>query len=122
MANPVNWFEIPVEDLERARGFYQKVFGYEMSVQEMGPLTMAWFPMEQDAPYATGSLVKAETYVPSEEGSMVYFSVEDIEATLSRISDNGGTVLNPKSSIGEHGFVAHFRDTEGNRVALHSVR
>ncbi len=121
MANPVNWFEIPVSDLDRARTFYQTVFGFEMPLQEMGPLKMAWFPMEQNAQYATGSLVKAEMYVPSMEGSMVYFSVDDIEATLGRIAENGGTVLNPKTPIGDFGFVAHFRDSEGNRVALHSV-
>ena len=51
---------------------------------------------------------------------MVYFSVPDIEEALSRVEASGGTVLNGKMSIGEHGFVAHFEDSEGNRVALHS--
>ena len=76
--------------------------------------------MEQDATGAPGSLIKAEGYVPSENGSMVYFSVGDIEGTLEKVSNNGGSIVNAKTNLGEHGFVAHFTDTEGNKVALHS--
>jgi predicted enzyme related to lactoylglutathione lyase len=76
--------------------------------------------MEQDAPGATGSLILAESYVPSQSGSMVYFSVDDIEVVLEKVSENGGSIFNPKTSIGEHGFVGHFLDTEGNRIGLHS--
>lgn len=120
MPNPVNWFEIPVTDLKRAKKFYDAVLGYDLQLQEMGPLKMAWFPMERDVPYATGSLVQADSYVPSHNGSVVYFSVSSIDETLPRVEKNGGKILNPKTSIGEFGFVAHFEDCEGNRVALHS--
>lgn len=118
--NPINWFEIPVNDLDRARDFYGYVFGYELSINDLGELKMAWFPMHQDAPGATGTLIKADAYTPSHEGSLVYFSVDDIEGTLERVTEKGGVVLNPKMSIGEYGFVAHFEDCEGNRIALHS--
>lgn len=118
--NLVNWFEIPTADLNRAKEFYEQVLGVELSLQDMGPLKMAWFPMADGGNGATGSLVHAEDYIPSYEGAMVYFSVEDIDTTLERVREKGGKVLNPKSSIGEHGFVAHFEDSEGNRVALHS--
>lgn len=120
-ANPVNWFEIPVNDIQRAKKFYEAVFNIEMQLSELQELIMAWFPAHMNAPGATGTLVKANSYVPSHEGSMVYFSVEDIEATLERVTKHGGKVLNPKMSIGEYGFVGHFEDCEGNRVALHSV-
>lgn len=120
--NPINWFEIPAVDLDRAKRFYEAVLGIEMKVSDMGHLRMAWFPMEDGAAGATGTLMQAESYVPSHEGTMVYFSVEDIEGTLERVAANGGTVLNPKKSIGEWGFVAHFEDIEGNRVALHSTK
>ena len=83
---------------------------------------MAWFPMHADAPGATGSLVQHESYIPSHEGSMVYFLVTDIEKTLEIAGDSGGKILNPKNSIGEFGFVAHLEDTEGNRIALHSYQ
>ena len=120
MANPVNWFEIPVSDLQRAKNFYETVLGYELLLREMGPLKMAWFPMEEGAEYATGSLVQAESYVPSRHGSLVYFGVKDISKALELVTQNGGKIINEKSPIGEFGFVAHFEDCEGNRIALHS--
>lgn len=118
--NAVNWFEIPVEDIGRAKKFYEKVFGVELTLNEMGSWSMAWFPMTQGAPGAAGTLMKAETYEPSHAGTVVYFSVDDIEETLRRINANGGKTLLPKTGIGEYGFIAHFEDTEGNRLALHS--
>jgi len=118
--NPINWFEIPVKNLERATAFYGKLLACDLSIQDFGGLKMAWFPMTQDAPGATGSLVQHESYIPSYEGSMVYFSVDDIDKTLEVAAENGGKILNPKNSIGEFGFVAHLEDTEGNRIALHS--
>lgn len=119
-ANPVNWFEIPATDLARAQRFYERVLGIDMARNEMGDLRMAWFPMQQGGDGATGTLVENEHYTPSHAGSMVYFSVEDIEGALERVEESGGKVLNPKRSIGEFGFTAHFEDSEGNRVALHS--
>jgi hypothetical protein len=118
--NPVTWFEIPVNDLERAKTFYEHTLGVELSVHEFGPLRMAWFPMHAGAPGCTGSLVLAPSYVPSHQGSMVYFEVGDIPAALKRAEEKGATILREKMSIGEHGFVAHFQDCEGNRVSLHS--
>ena len=122
MANAINWFEIPVNDLNRAKEFYEKALNVSLTINEMGPLEMAWFPSEQGASGATGTLIKAESYTPSHSGTVVYFSVEDIERTLETINSNGGKTLNPKMSIGEFGYVAHFEDCEGNRVALHSMQ
>ena len=120
-SNPVSWFEIPVNDLQRAKNFYEQVFGVTLSVQEMGALKMAWFPMAQGGAGAAGALVKAESYVPSHAGTMVYFTVSDIDATLQRVEKNGGKLLRSKMSIGQHGYVGHFEDCEGNRIALHSM-
>lgn len=120
--NPVNWFEIPATDLNRAKAFYESALDTQLALNEMGPLKMAWFPMGEDmatTPGATGTLVQHESYTPSYEGTLVYFSVEDINATLAKIESAGGKTINPKMPIGQHGFVAHFEDTEGNRVALH---
>ena len=119
--NPVNWFEIPVNDLDRAKSFYEKVLDVTLSRQDMGPMQMGWFPTEENGAGATGTLIKGEGYTPSHDGTMVYFHVSDIEATLAKIESNGGKSLFPKTSIGEHGFIAHFEDTEGNRVSLHAV-
>jgi len=118
--NPVNWFEIPVNDLERAAKFYEHIFGWELRINDFGNLKMAWFPYHENVHGSTGSLVKAESYVPSYSGSMVYFHVDDIEVTLKRVAEKGGKIITQKMSIGEFGFVGHFEDCEGNRIALHS--
>jgi predicted enzyme related to lactoylglutathione lyase len=119
--NPVTWFEIPVHDLNRAKAFYEHVFNVKLSTQDFGALQMAWFPLTQGASGATGSLVKAQGYVPSYAGTMVYFEVDDIDAVLRRVIEKGGKSLRAKTSIGEYGFVGHFEDCEGNRVALHAM-
>lgn len=120
MANPVNWFMIPVKDLEKAKKFYEAVIDAELARSEMGQMKMAWFPMASGAPGAAGALVKGEGYIPSHAGTLVYLHVKDIDDTMARIRMHGGKVLLPKSRMGEFGFIAHFEDTEGNRVALHS--
>ena len=118
-ANPVNWFEIPVSDLARAKAFYKAVLGVEITESEMGPNKMGWFPMEMGATGAAGTLIKGDGYTPSRDGSLVYMHVDSIDPTLEAINSSGGKTLMPRISIGEHGFIAHFEDTEGNRVALH---
>ena len=120
LQNPVNWYEIPVNNLDRAQTFYEYIFNIEMKRKDFGNLQMVWFPMQENAPGATGALIKAESYIPSYEGTMVYFSVENINSVLKKIIEKGCKILNPKMSIGEFGYVAHFEDCEGNRIALHS--
>ena len=120
--NLANWFEIPVKDLGRAVKFYEKVFDVKLSLDEMGATKMAMFPFSQDVPGAAGSLVKGESCEPSHSGAVVYFSVEDIPETLLRINANGGKILAPKTDIGQYGCIAQFEDTEGNRLALHSMK
>lgn len=119
--NPVGWFEIPATDLNRAKAFYDAIFGFELQLETMGDVKMAWFPSIRDAPGAAGTLIQQESYIPSHEGTMVYFQVDDIEAVLKKVEEHGGKALNPKMNIGEYGFVGHFEDSEGNRVALHSM-
>ncbi len=86
----------------------------------MGPLQMAWFPMEEGATGATGSVVQTDGYVSSHGGTLVYIHVDDMEGALTKINENVGKTLMPKSSIDEYVFIAHFEDAEVNRVALHS--
>ncbi len=117
-----NWFEIPVKNMDRAIKFYEKVFDVKLSPEEMGGMKMALFPFTQDAPGAAGALIKGESYEPSHAGTVVYFSVKDIPETLRRINANGGKTLMPKTAIGQYGFIAQYEDTEGNRLALHSMK
>ena len=119
--NAVNWFEIPVKDMDRAKDFYENILGIDISINEMGSSLMGWFPGGPEDQGATGTLIKSDGYKPSYDGSVVYLSVADIEGTLSKVSNNGGKTVLPKMGIGEYGFIAHFKDSEGNRVSLHSV-
>lgn len=119
------WFEIPVADMERAIKFYETVFDVKLSRNQMGPLDMAWFPWVQDGPGAAGTLVyHAEFYKPSTDGVLLYLSSpgDDLAVELGRIPGAGGIVLVPKTAISpDHGFMAVFMDTEGNRLSLHSL-
>ena len=123
-SNPCCWFEIPAADIQRAKAFYEAALGVEISLNDMpaadGSMTkMGWFPMEMNLGGAAGSLVEHPDFQPSMNGTLVYLSVEDINATLAKIEAAGGKTLWPERAIGEHGFIAGFADSEGNRVALH---
>lgn len=122
--NLVHWFEIPVSKLKRAQKFYEAVFDCKLEViqVEESQMQMLQFPMNNDCYGIGGALVQAEDYYPSHNGSLVYFNVEDIDATLKKVVNNKGKTLLPKTAIGEYGFIAHFEDSEGNRVALHSMK
>jgi predicted enzyme related to lactoylglutathione lyase len=122
--NSVSWFEIPVENMERAVKFYETVFGVKLQREKMGPLDMAWFPWIDTAPGSGGSLVYApEYYRPSDNGTLVYFNAlsGDLKTELARVKGAGGKVLQEKTLITEDiGYMALLLDTEGNRIALHS--
>jgi predicted enzyme related to lactoylglutathione lyase len=120
MKNPVINFEIPVNDLDRAVQFYQSVFGCTLERAEVDGNTFAWFPVDNDAPGISGALAKGESYTPSVNGTRIYFSVDDIDATLAKVHAAGGKTMYPKTDVGELGFVAEFEDSEGNRIALHA--
>ena len=120
--NPVGWFEIPVTDMLRAKTFYEAVFKWPIMEKEMeNDIVMGWFPMSETGSGASGSLVKGKGYIPSLGGTLIYFSNSDIDGTLDRVRNNGGNVMTVKTSIGEYGFIAHFEDTEGNRIGLHAM-
>ena len=117
----LDWFEIPVEDMERAVAFYETVFKIKINAQNFGALAMGWFPPSKEIGAATGTLIKHEAYVPSQEGALLYFNSEDILTELNRVEAAGGTIFREKTQIGEEqGYMGVFIDTEGNRVALHS--
>jgi predicted enzyme related to lactoylglutathione lyase len=122
--NMVGWFEIPVTDIQRAKQFYDKVFDLSISIQDLGGLKMGWFPMAPDKKGASGSLVQHEMYVPSDKaGALLYFSCADVATELGRVVAAGGMIIQPKKEIGGgHGFMALIKDSEGNRVALHSQK
>lgn len=119
--NAINWFEIAVSDYDRAKAFYEKVLNITIVPFEMSSdHQMGLFKSEAGG--VGGAIMCGEGYTPSMDGALVYLNGgEDLLAPLSRVEAAGGKVILPKRSIGENGFVAFFSDTEGNRVALHSM-
>jgi predicted enzyme related to lactoylglutathione lyase len=116
--NPVGYFEIPVLDLERAVSFYSIVFDYEFIRDKVDELDMAFFPFDKNKDGITGALVQGQVYKPSLTGIFIYFNTEDIDSLMEKVVSNGGEELYPKTSVGQYGFVAEFKDSEGNRIAL----
>ena len=122
MKSAINWFEIPAADFDRAKKFYETVLDVTMVMPFEG-MKYAMFPADMEKGAVGGGLVEEQGYVPSATGSLIYLNGgEDLSVPLSRVETAGGKVLLPKTSIGANGFMGHFLDTEGNRVALHSMK
>ena len=120
-ANVPAWFEIPSADLERAIRFYETVLDARLAREDMGPMSMGIFPFEK--PAATGAVVKAAGYAPSESGTVVYLNLDDIRPALDRVPAAGGKVLLPLTALpAGQGVFAQIRDSEGNRVGFFSAR
>ncbi len=122
--NSLNWFEISVTDIKRAKKFYQTIFGIEMEEQEMMGMKMAFFPAENGNGKASGGLVEGPMHKPSADGSKIYLNGNpDLASALSKIESAGGKVLMPKTKISDDiGHMASFLDTEGNNIFLHSIK
>ncbi|QDU56266.1 VOC family protein [Aeoliella mucimassa] len=120
--NPVIWFEIYVDDLDRATKFYEQVLGIELKELETpgDELKMMAFPMEMNMMGAGGALCKMEGITAGANSTMVYFACEDCAVEADRVEVAGGKILKPKFSIGQYGFIAIAYDTEGNMFGLHT--
>mgnify|MGYP000270823501 FL=1 len=121
MKNAINWFEIPVKDYERAKQFYSTVLGGEITDMHMDDMMYGVLPHDEKEGVG-GAIIKSDFSVPSVAGCTVYINGgDDLQVTLSKIESAGGKVVMPKTGIGENGFMAQFFDTEGNKIALHSM-
>jgi uncharacterized protein len=119
MKNALNWFEIPVADLDRACGFYEKVLAVQLRRETFFGVANALFPFQD--PGVGGALVRDEARPVAAGGSLVYIdATAKLEACLARVPEAGGVVLRPRTAIGQAGFIALVRDSEGNTVGLHS--
>lgn len=121
MANAVNWFEIPVSDFPRAQAFYETILATKMERMDMGPTVMGMFPADQSS--VGGAIVFDGGSQPSANGTVVYLNGgDDLAPILGRVQAAGGRIVVPKTEIGnDFGFFAHFLDSEGNKVGLHSM-
>jgi len=120
----VYWFEIPVSDIERAITFYNELLGAEMQSMDLTETQGTIVAMIPDRGGAGGMLVQGleHGYIPSHEGSLVYLDLDGkLEDTLAKVEPAGGSILLPKTSLGEFGWTAWIEDTEGNRIGLRTA-
>ena len=123
MTNAINWFEIPATDFARAKKFYETILGAEMHTMEAMGMQSAFFPADMQNGAIGGSIMHGAGYTPSTIGALVYLNGgEDLSVILSKVEKGGGKIILPKTAIGQNGFMAHFEDTEGNKVGLHSMK
>lgn len=122
MNNPVGWFEIYVQEMDRAKAFYQAVFEVELARLESPPGLEMWaFPMQPNSYGAPGALVKLEGCGSGDNSVLVYFSCADCAVQAASAVKSGGKIHKDKMSIGQYGFIALVVDTEGTMIGLHSM-
>ncbi|MGZ8544461.1 MAG: VOC family protein [Flavisolibacter sp.] len=120
----ISWFEIPTTNIERAQKFYEEIFGITMQVMDLPNIKMRIFPVDDPMNIGGALTFNSEFYKPSaSDGPLIYLNGNpDVQHIIEKVEAAGGKVLVPKTMISpEHGFMAVFLDTEGNRIGLHSV-
>ena len=116
----INWFQIPVTDIDRAVKFYSAVCQTSLQRMDDERMKRAFFPMDPES--TGGELVQSPNDRPSADGVTIYLNAPDgVDAAVERAVAGGGSVCVPKMSIGEHGFIALVMDTEGNQIGLHAM-
>lgn len=124
-ANPVGWFEIYVQDIDRAKDFYESVF--QVKLEHLNSpagmeIDMWAFPMAKEGRGASGTLVKMQGGLSGGNSVLVYFMCADCAVEAARAAASGGRIVREKMSIGQYGFIALVADTEGNMIGLHSMQ
>jgi predicted enzyme related to lactoylglutathione lyase len=122
--NPVIWFEIYVQEMERAKTFYEAVFQVTLERMEspIKEMELWGFPMNMGKMGAGGALVRMTGCSSGGSGTIVYFSCADCAVEATRVIQAGGSIQSEKFSIGQYGFIALVIDTEGNLIGLHSMQ
>lgn len=122
MNNPVRWFEIYVDNMNRAKSFYNKVFEVEFARIENSEIEMWGFPSNPEKWGCSGSLVKMPGLNPGGASTIVYFASENCMVEEKRALEFGGKLHKTKFSIGQYGFISLVVDTEGNMIGIHSMK
>ena len=123
MKNAINWFEIPVTDFDRAKKFYETILGSELHVMEAMGMKSGFFPADMMNGGVGGSITTSEGYQPAKNGTLIYLNGgDDLALPLSKVHTAGGSILLPKTAIGQNAFMAQFMDSEGNKIGLHSMK
>ncbi len=120
--NPVGWFEIYVQDVNRAKAFYESVFQTKLQKLNSPEVELWSFPMDMKSVGAAGALVKMDGVHSGGNSVVIYFMCEDCAVEEERVTKSGGRIVRSKMSIGEHGFISLVFDTEENMIGLHSSK
>ncbi|MEO8853432.1 MAG: VOC family protein [Ginsengibacter sp.] len=120
--NAINWFEIAVKDIARAKKFYETILEVELSEMEMAGMKMAMFPYDGTKGTVGGALAQSEMHIPGATGAVIYLNANpDLQLVLNRVEKAGGKIVMPKTLIDEQtGNMAFISDTEANTIGLHS--
>ena len=125
MNNAISWFEIPTTDINRAQKFYETIFGISMITMDLPNIKMRMFPLDDMMNGIGGALVDSGGFhKPSlTDGPLIYLNANpDVQNVLDKVEAAGGKIMVTKTEISpEYGNMAVFVDTEGNRMALHSI-
>jgi uncharacterized protein len=125
MQNAISWFEIPTTDINRAQKFYETIFCITMMPMDMPNIKMRMFPLDDMMTQVGGALVDSGGFhkASATDGPLIYLNANpDVQVVLDKVVEAGGSIMVPKTEISpDYGFMAVFMDTEGNRIALHSV-
>jgi len=118
--NWTHWFEIAVNDFDRARKFYETIFEIKIEVNDFGNFKMGIFPHKETG----GAICFGQWYKAGENGTLIYLDASpDLALVQARIEKAGGKILQSKKQISpQHGYMCLFNDSEGNRLALHSMQ
>jgi uncharacterized protein len=120
--NPVRWFEIYVQDMDRAKKFYEAVFKVKLQRLNSPGLEMWSFPMQMGQMGTAGALVRMEGAPSGGNSTIVYFACADCAVEEALAEKHGGKIQKGKMSIGEYGYISLVYDTEGNMIGLHSMK
>jgi predicted enzyme related to lactoylglutathione lyase len=122
--NAISWFEIPSTDLDRATQFYETIFGVVLTPMDTPDIRLRIFPLEDTMTGVGGAVVDSKGFhkPSSTDGPLIYLNANpDVQNVLDKVEAAGGKILVPKMEIPGHGYMAVIIDTEGNRIALHSI-
>jgi len=120
--NPVGWFEIYVQDMGRAKAFYEGVFSVQLEKLDSPEIEIWAFPMQAERYGAPGALVRMPGFSSGANSVLVYFSCADCAVEAAKAASSGGKVEKEKFSIGQYGYISLVIDTEGNMIGLHSMQ
>jgi predicted enzyme related to lactoylglutathione lyase len=122
MSNAIGWFEIYVQDMNRAKRFYEDVFGVPLERLDSPEIEMWSFPVQREQHGAPGALIRMPGFPSGGNSVLVYFTCDDSAVQEARAAAAGGKVVKTKFSIGQYGYISLVTDTEGNMIGLHSMK